>query len=99
MLLAILAVGMAAFAHSWLVDRHLTFVSSVQRSDHPISTPLQRIRPGFTADASMWIRYAIAVLEGEEDSRSHHTFADNAPEGRPVHWNSGLTAWIGAEAE
>ena len=93
-LLAIFAVGLTAFAHNWLVDQHLTFVSSVQRSDHPIHTPLQRIRPGFTADVDMWIRYALALLEGEEGPRSHHTNVDNAPAGREVHWNSALTWWI-----
>ena len=91
---AILAVALTAFAHAWFVDQHLTFVSSVQRSDHPIHTPLQRVRPGYTADVSMWIRYALALLEGEESPRSHHTSVDNPPHGREVHWNSALTWWI-----
>ena len=94
MLLAIFAVGLTAFAHNWMVDQHLTFVTSVQSPDHPIHTPLQRIRPGFTADVDMWIRYALALLEGEEGPRSHHTNVDNAPTGREVHWNSALTWWI-----
>ncbi|MBI3884843.1 MAG: hypothetical protein HY302_03830 [Opitutae bacterium] len=94
MLVAILGLGLTAFAHTWLADRHLTFVSAVQRGDHPIHTPLQRIRPGFTADGSMWIRHALDLLEGTEAPRSHHTALDNPPAGRAVHWNSALTWWI-----
>ncbi len=93
-LVAILAVGVLAFAHTWLTDRHLTFVSDVHRSDHPIQTPLQRVRPGFTADVNMWIRYALAVLEGTEGPRVRHTDVDNVPAGREVHWNSALTWWL-----
>ena len=94
MLAVIIGVGFTAFAHTWLTDQHLTFVSAVQRNDHPINTPLQHVRPGFTADVSMWIRYSLAVLEGEEGPRSHHTSTDNPPLGREVHWNSGLTWWL-----
>ena len=94
MLAVIIGVGFTAFAHTWLTDQHLTFVSAVTRNDHPINTPLQRVRPGFTADVSMWIRYSLAVLEGEEGPRSHHTSTDNPPLGREVHWNSGLTWWL-----
>ena len=93
-LVAILAVGVIAFAHAWLTDRHLTFVSSVHRSDHPIQTPLQRVRPGFTADVNMWIRYSLALLEDGEGPRVRHTDLDNAPAGREVHWNSALTWWL-----
>lgn len=92
--LAVLAVSLLAFVHNLLVDRHLTFASYVHRADHPIQTPLQRIRPEFTADVNMWIRYALALLEGKEGLRSHHTDVDNAPKGREVHWNSALTWWI-----
>ena len=94
MLAAILGVGLTAFLHAWMTDRHLTFVSAVQRGDHPVHTPLQRVRPAFTADVDMWIRYALALLEGTEGPRSHHTSVDNPPLGRDVHWNSALTWWI-----
>lgn len=93
-LVVALAVGCFLFTHTWLVDRHLTFASNVYRSDHPIHTPLQRVRASFTADVNMWIRYALNVLEGNESPRSHHTSVDNPPNGREVHWNSALTWWI-----
>lgn len=94
MLVVVLAVGFFLLAHTWLVDRHLTFTSGVYRADHPIHTPLQRIRASFTADVNMWIRYALDLLEGKESLRSHHTSVDNPPNGREVHWNSALTWWI-----
>lgn len=92
--LAVLGVSLLAFAHTWLVDTHLTFATSVHRADHPIRTPLQRVRPEFTADVNMWIRYALTALEGKEGWRVRHTDVDNAPKGREVHWNSALTWWI-----
>lgn len=90
----IVVVGLAAILHAWFLDQHLAFVSTIERPDHPIQTPLQRIRPGYTADVSMWIRFALEGLEGKEALRSHHTSVDNPPHGRAVHWNSGLTWWI-----
>lgn len=94
MLVVILAVSFLAFLHTWFFDRHLAFVTTVVRADHPVQTPLQRVRPGFTADVSMWIHHALSVLEGREGPRVRHTSVDNAPFGREVHWNSALTWWL-----
>lgn len=95
LLLVVLAgLGLLVFAHTWLMDRHLTFVSGVHRADHPIATPLQRVRPGYTADVNMWIRHALSFLEGKEGVRIRHTDVDNAPHGREVHWNSALSWWL-----
>ena len=91
---ALVASAAGATWHAWLMDQHLTFVSGVQLMPKTTATPFERIRPGFTADASMWIRYATDVLEGKNNFRSHLTQVDNAPQGREVHWNSGLLAWL-----
>lgn len=89
-------VGTIATAawHNWLMDQHLRFVESVRIIPKPAETPFERVRPGFTADAGMWIRYATDVLEGKQNLRAHYTQVDNAPKGREMHWNSGLLTWL-----
>jgi len=89
-------VAFAALWHAVLVEQQLRFAASVSFNNTPAETPFQRVRPGFTADASMWIRYATEALEGTRPLRSHVTNVDNAPRGREVHWNTGLIAWLAA---
>lgn len=89
-------VALAALWHAILVEQQLRFAASVSFNNTPAETPFQRVRPGFTADASMWIRYATEALEGTRPLRSHVTNVDNAPQGREVHWNTGLIAWLAA---
>ncbi len=60
------------------------------------TTPLKETYPAFAADAQVWVRHALALLEGS-DIRLRHTTIDNAPVGREVHWNSAW-AWCIAGA-
>jgi tetratricopeptide (TPR) repeat protein len=66
------------------------------RGTSEISTPLKETYPVFAADAQVWVRHALALLEGH-DVRLRHTTIDNAPKGREVHWNSAW-AWCIAGA-
>ncbi|QYM77871.1 hypothetical protein K0B96_11130 [Horticoccus luteus] len=83
-----------AAVHNWFGDQHAQLVSSLGRADVPVATPYQQIRPDFTVDGHMWIRYAVALWRGEEGPQLRHTSIDNAPVGREVHWNSGLAWWL-----
>jgi tetratricopeptide (TPR) repeat protein len=93
---SLVLVALAALWHAILVEQQLRFAASVSFNNTPAETPFQRVRPGFTADASMWIRYSTEALEGTRPLRSHFTNVDNAPDGREVHWNTGLIAWLAA---
>lgn len=92
-LVLVAAIGLAG-VHDWLGDQHAQLVSSLGRADVPVSTPYQQIRPDFTVDGHMWIRYGAALWRGEEGPQLRHTSIDNAPVGREVHWNSGLAWWL-----
>jgi len=59
------------------------------------SLPLQRVAPADYADALTWTRLALAEREGAP-WRVRHTDIDNAPEGRPVYWNSAFVHLIAA---
>lgn len=63
-----------------------------RRGATELKTPLQRTMPTIYADAQAWTRHALALLETDA-WRIRHTDIDNAPEGRPVHWNSAF-AWL-----
>ncbi len=64
------------------------------RGQPEASTPLKQIYPVFAADALVWVRHSLALIEGD-DIRLRYTTIDNAPTGREVHWNS---AWAWAIA-
>lgn len=83
-----------AAAHAWFTDRHVQLVTSLGRADVKVSTPYRQIRPDFTVDGHMWIRYAVALWRGQEGPQLRHTDIDNAPVGREVHWHSGLAWWL-----
>jgi hypothetical protein len=80
-----------------LVDEYLTVVGSLgKRGAEPAATPLKQIYPAFAADAQMWVRHALGLVEGHS-LQLRYTKIDNAPAGREVHWNSAW-AWTIAGA-
>jgi tetratricopeptide (TPR) repeat protein len=66
------------------------------RGETAATTPLKLPTFTFAADAETWIRYALQLGEKGE-LRLRNTDIDNAPYGRPVHWNSAW-AWVIASA-
>ncbi len=60
------------------------------------TSAMKQVYPGFAVDAEVWVRHALALLEGD-DVRLRYTTIDNAPVGREVHWNSAW-AWCIAGA-
>lgn len=78
------------FSHADVVRGYLKTTSSLGLRGAPEAvTPLKQTYPSFAADAQVWVRHALALLEGD-GLRLRHTEIDNAPYGREVHWNS---AW------
>ncbi len=87
----------ALFQQATLVREYLTIVGQLGLRGAPAATtPLKQAFPAFAADAEVWVRHAIALLEGD-DVRLRFTTIDNAPHGREVHWNSAW-AWMIAGA-
>jgi tetratricopeptide (TPR) repeat protein len=85
----------ALFQQAGVIKGYLTVVGQLGLRGAPTATtPLKQAFPAFAADAEVWVRHAIALLEGE-DIRLRYTTIDNAPQGREVHWNS---AWAWAIA-
>lgn len=83
------AGGLLIF-HARTVDAYLTTLSKLGLRGAPeASTPLKATYPSFAADAQVWVRHALSLLEGDS-IRLRYTTIDNAPHGREVHWNS---AW------
>ena len=83
------------FHQAGLVQDYLGIVGQLGLRGAPVaSTPLKQAYPAFAADAEVWVRHALALIEGP-DLRLRHTMIDNAPGGREVHWNS---AWAWAIA-
>ena len=64
------------------------------RGAAPAATPLTQAYPAFAADAQVWVRHALSLIEGDK-LQLRYTTIDNAPKGREVHWNS---AWAWAIA-
>lgn len=79
--------------HAWVVSGQADRVSALARDEVRIALPYQLVRPEFTVDGHMWIRYAVRLAEGD-GPRLRHTVLDNAPQGREVHWNSGYAWWL-----
>lgn len=87
------AVIVAVIGHAWVVNAQALRASALARPDVRISLPYQLVRPEFTVDGHMWIRYAVRLLEGE-GPQMRRSEIDNAPHGREIHWNSGYAWWI-----
>lgn len=89
--------AMAFFVQARLVRDYLNLASLVGLRGAPAATtPFQMVYPAFGADAQVWVRHAVALVEGD-DVRLRQTTIDNAPTGREVHWNSAW-AWTIAGA-
>lgn len=86
----------AAFAllpQAGLVGRYLDITGQLGLNGKTEAvTPLRQIYPAFAADALVWVRHSVALVEGDQ-VRLRRTTIDNAPGGREVHWNS---AWAWA---
>lgn len=91
----IVLLVMLVLGHAYAVSLHADRASSATRIGSKLVLPYQLIRPDFTVDGHMWIRYAVRLVEGEQ-VRLRHSDLDNAPFGREVHWNSGYAWWIAA---
>ncbi|WP_233256513.1 hypothetical protein [Opitutus sp. ER46] len=97
MIAAWLAVGTMAWLHSAYFDAHREMLDRTgTRGPGAPTTPLQRVVPTMYADTQMWVRHALAVTEGE-GPRIRFTHADNAPQGREVHWSSAITWALAGE--
>ncbi len=87
----------ALFQQAGIVRDYLENVGQLGlRGARAAPTPLKQSYPAFAADAHVWVRHSLALLEGK-DLRLRHTTIDNAPSGREVHWNSAW-AWCIAGA-
>ncbi len=97
-LVLVTAWSLAAFTlfhQAALVRDYLGIVGQLGLRGAPVAaTPLQQAYPSFAADAEVWVRHALALLEGDS-LQLRYTSIDNAPAGREVHWNS---AWAWAIA-
>jgi len=96
-LLVVLVVALcAAFVvkHTLVVDERLTLISKqwILEESSRTGPPTSRILPDFAFDGYKWIPYARHMAATGE-WRLRWTDTDNAPNGRAVHWNSGL-AWL-----
>jgi tetratricopeptide (TPR) repeat protein len=80
--------------HTLLVREYLKLETDLGARPVMAPTPLNQMYPAFGADAEVWVRHALALIEGQ-DVRLRYTTIDNAPLGREVHWNS---AWAWAIA-
>jgi hypothetical protein len=95
---SILAAGWAFIAiivvlHTVAMQDYVALLDGLGRRDAAeLSTPLQRPIPTLFADTQTWTRHALTLLETDA-WRIRYTDIDNAPFGRPVHWNSGF-AWM-----
>jgi len=85
------------FKQASAVGDYLTLVGRLGLRGAPAATtPMKEAYPAFAADAQVWVRHAMSLLEGN-DVRLRYTTIDNAPDGREVHWNSAW-AWTIAGA-
>jgi hypothetical protein len=78
----------------WLLARHyLDRVTALRLSPEPTDRlRLLGIAPSQAADGMTWTDEIIEMID-RGDFRLRTTRLDNAPEGRPVYWNSGW-AWL-----
>src|SRR5215217_2672852 len=82
-----LLAGTTLFFQSRMVNEYLTTSGNLGlRGAATAGTPLKQAYPAFAADAQMWTRHAMALVDGNS-ARLRFTTIDNAPLGREVHWN------------
>lgn len=92
-----LILGLVIFLQTRLVVDYLDLATGFGLRGAPgYTTPYGQAYPAFAADAQVWVRHAMNLLEGDE-LQLRHTMIDNAPKGREVHWNSAW-AWTIAGA-
>jgi hypothetical protein len=85
------------FHQAIIVRDYLAIVGQLGLRGAPVpNTPLKEAFPAFAADAEVWVRHALSLLEGD-NLQLRYTTIDNAPAGREVHWNSAW-AWVIAGA-
>ncbi len=90
-LVGVWAIAAFALIQQAIITRdYLTVVGALGLNGKAMAeTPFQQAFPAFAADAEVWVRHSISLLEGNS-LRLRYTTIDNAPYGREVHWNS---AW------
>src|SRR5579884_341202 len=92
--LAWLSIGaIALFDGSVMRDYIRLLDNSGRLSTNAI--PLSEIAPSDFADSYTWTRLALATEEGGP-WRTRFTRIDNAPQGRPVYWNSAFVQLFAA---
>ncbi len=90
----LLASGFVVW-HAVAVDRYLNRVTETRFEDGSVKTPLQRVPQAIAPDGQVWVRHSLAMAESEA-WRLRSTNIDNAPEGRPIYWNSAWALWLSA---
>jgi hypothetical protein len=81
--------------HANSVERYLDRVTATRFTNAPLDTPLRRIPQAISADGQMWVRHSLAMAESGA-WRLRSSEIDNAPEGRPIYWNSAWALWLSA---
>ncbi|MEN9637951.1 MAG: hypothetical protein RL077_6355 [Verrucomicrobiota bacterium] len=93
MVFAWVIIGLVGYSQTKMVREYLELGGGFGlRGVAKASTPMTAAYPVFAADAQVWVRHAMNLVEGDS-LRLRHTMIDNAPQGREVHWNS-LWAWM-----
>jgi tetratricopeptide (TPR) repeat protein len=93
LLAAWIVAGVLIFAHAKAFKDNLDLANGLALRGAAVSpTPMHRICPTMYADALMWVRHSLRIADGD-GLRIRYTYADNAPIGREIHWNSGF-AWL-----
>lgn len=87
-----LVVGFTVW-HAGAMATYLARVSAEQFVSTSEPLPRQQIPLGTAFDAQTWIRLSDE-LASAEDWRLRTAVSENAPEGRPVYWNSGWAWWL-----
>src|SRR5690606_13657424 len=87
-----LVAGFAVW-HAVTMAGYLDRVSAERFVAEPGGLVRERIPLGLAFDAQTWIRLSEELTEGDE-WRLRQAINENAPEGRPVYWNSGWAWWL-----
>ncbi len=81
------------FWHAAAMDHYLQRVTAEKFTVSPMDLPRQQVPLGTAFDAQTWVRLA-GGLEAGPDWRLRTDVFENAPEGRPVFWNSAWAWWL-----
>lgn len=90
----LLATGFVVW-HAFAVERYLDRVTATRFTEETLETPLKRIPQAIAPDGQMWVRHSLGLVE-RGAWRLRSTDIDNAPEGRPIYWNSAWALWLAA---